>query len=61
MDFCRWGRFKSEMKKLLSDASKKIKFFYSSTKLETIPSWVAKADFLYLSLNDSKLSTNCAC
>lgn len=50
------GRFKSKMKQLLSDAIKENKvLFIPQQKLEILPSWVAMADFLYLSLNDSKL------
>ena len=50
------GRYKKEMKQLLSDLIRKNKvLFISQQKLEILPSWVAKADFLYLSLNDSKL------
>ena len=44
------------MKQLLSDAIKENKvLFIPQQKLEILPSWVAMADFLYLSLNDSKL------
>ena len=47
---------KSKMKQLLSDAIKENKvLFIPQQKLEILPSWVAMADFLYLSLNDSKL------
>ena len=50
------GRFKVKMKQLLFNEIKKDKvIFIPHQKLENIPTWVEKADFLYLSLNDSKL------
>lgn len=50
------GRFKKEMEQLLSAEIRKNKVrFIPQQKLATIPSWVAKVDVLYLSLNDSKL------
>ena len=50
------GRFKEEMKQLLSDERRKNKvLFIPQQNIETLPTWVAKADFLYLSLNNSKL------
>ncbi|MDC3276729.1 glycosyltransferase family 4 protein [Flavobacteriaceae bacterium] len=50
------GRYKEEMKQLLSDEIRKEKvLFIPQQNFATIPSWIAKADFLYLSLNDSKL------
>ncbi len=50
------GRFKVKMKQLLFNEIKKEKvIFIPHQKLENIPTWVEKADFLYLSLNDSKL------
>ena len=52
------GRYKDDMKKLLSDEIiKKKVFFITQQKLEIIPSWVSKADVMYLSLNNSKLFT----
>ncbi len=50
------GRFKEEMKQLLSAERIKNKvLFIPQQNIEPLPSWVAKADFLYLSLNKSKL------
>ena len=50
------GRFKKEMEQLLSAEIRKNKVrFIPQQKLAAIPSWVAKVDVLYLSLNDSKL------
>ena len=50
------GRFKKEMEQLLSDEIREnIAIFIPQQKLATIPSWVAQADVMYLSLNDSKL------
>ena len=44
------------MKQLLSAERIKNKvLFIPQQNIETLPSWVAKADFLYLSLNKSKL------
>ena len=50
------GRFKKEMEQLLSDEIREnIVIFIPQQKLATIPSWVAQADVLYLSLNESIL------
>lgn len=50
------GRFKKEMEQLLSAEIRKKKVrFIPQQKLAVLPSWVAKVDVLYLSLNDSKL------
>ncbi len=50
------GRHKDEMKQLLYDEISNDKvLFIPQQNLAIIPSWVEKADFLYLSLNDSKL------
>lgn len=50
------GRFKKEMEQLLSAEIRKNKVrFIPQQKLAVLPSWVAKADVLYLSLSDSKL------
>ena len=50
------GRFKKEMEQLLSDEIREnIVIFIPQQKLATIPSWVAQADVMYLSLNESKL------
>tara|TARA_B100001093_G_scaffold139576_1_gene132153 strand:+ start:1935 stop:3149 length:1215 start_codon:yes stop_codon:yes gene_type:complete len=52
------GRFKVKMEKLLFKQIKEEKvIFIPQQKLENIPTLVDKADFLYLSLNDSKLFT----
>ncbi len=53
------GRFKSRMKELLSvQIESKEVVFISKQKLETLPSCVAKADYMYLSLNNSELFKN---
>ena len=53
------GRFKSRMKELLSvQIANKEVVFISKQKLEILPSWIAKADFMYLSLNNSELFKN---
>ena len=50
------GRFKKEMEQLLSSEIRKKKVrFIPQQKLAVLPSWVAKVDVLYLSLNNSKL------
>ncbi len=50
------GRYKKKMVQLLSvEVRKNIVRFIPQQKLATLPSWVAQADVLYLSLNDSKL------
>ena len=52
------GRYKEYMKQILSGEINKGKvIFIPQQKLEIIPSWVSKADILYLSLNKSKLFT----
>ena len=52
------GRFKTKMKKQLSDEIDKRKvIFVSQQKIENLPTWFKHADFLYLSLNSSKLFT----
>ncbi len=52
------GRYKDTMKQMLSDEINKNKvIFIPQQKLEIIPSWVSKADILYISLNNSKLFT----
>ena len=52
------GRFKTKMKKQLSDEIEKGKvIFVSQQNIENLPTWVKYADFLYLSLNSSKLFT----
>ena len=54
--FIGGGRFKKEMQQLLSDEIREnIVIFIPQQKLATIPSWVAQADVMYLSLNESKL------
>ena len=54
--FIGGGRFKKEMEQLLSDEIREnIVIFIPQQKLATIPSWVAQADVMYLSLNESKL------
>ena len=52
------GRFKRKMEKLLFRQIKSRKvIFLPQQKYESLPSWVIHADFLYLSLNNSKLFT----
>ena len=52
------GRFKRKMEKLLFRQIKSRKvIFLPQQKFESLPSWVIHADFLYLSLNNSKLFT----
>ena len=47
------------MKELLSvQIANKEVVFISKQKLEILPSWIAKADFMYLSLNNSELFKN---
>tara|TARA_B100001059_G_scaffold112013_1_gene112242 strand:- start:3273 stop:4487 length:1215 start_codon:yes stop_codon:yes gene_type:complete len=50
------GRFKSKMElRLLNEINEGKVVFVPQQKLEDIPSWTDHADFLYLSLNNSKL------
>tara|TARA_B100001059_G_C17792621_1_gene561078 strand:- start:6 stop:1223 length:1218 start_codon:yes stop_codon:yes gene_type:complete len=52
------GRFKLEMQRfLLRQINKRRVVFIPQQKLESIPSWAGKADFMYLSLNHSRLFT----
>ena len=52
------GRFKAKMETLLStEVENKKVLFIPQQKLEAIPAWVKQTDYVYLSLNDSKLFT----
>jgi glycosyltransferase involved in cell wall biosynthesis len=52
------GRFKAKMtQQLIHEIEQGKVVFIPQQKLENLPSWIDHADFLYLSLNDSKLFT----